>query len=274
MKPIDRFAVMGNPVAHSLSPMIHQQFAAQFGHEITYEKILINEAHFSKQVYGFFNQGGKGLNITLPCKTQAYELCEEVTDRAKAAAAANTLWMEKGRIHGDNTDGIGLVRDLERYFDLNNKSILILGAGGAAAGIIAPLWSKNPAKITLANRTIKKAQALQERFPQIQVCSLTELGAGFDLLINATSLSLEDKTISLPESVWSTKPLCYDLSYKCRTDTAFVKLAKENDCQGMDGLGMLVEQAAESYSIWQGVKPDTVSVLASLKERFNHCIRS
>ncbi|WP_133129931.1 shikimate dehydrogenase [Legionella yabuuchiae] len=269
----DMFAVMGNPIAHSLSPVIHQQFAAQTGQRIMYEKKLIQHGEFEQQVVDFFNSGGKGLNITLPFKTKAYALCEVRTERAEQAQAVNTLWMRDGNLHGDNTDGVGLLRDLGRYLIIRNKSVLLLGAGGAASGVISALLSQTP-KVTVVNRTRSKAESLQARFEHLTVLDFESLDSSYDLIINATSASLDDKTLPIPASVWDGYPFCYDLSYRMACDTPFVALAKAHGCDGIDGLGMLVEQAAESFWIWLGIKPEVQPVLTSLKKSRDDRFRS
>ncbi|GGI84382.1 shikimate dehydrogenase [Legionella impletisoli] len=293
----DRFAVMGNPIAHSLSPIIHQQFAAQTGQTIIYEKRLILPDEFEQQAHDFFKNGGKGLNITLPYKFEAFSLCQQLTERAKKAQAVNTLWMSGGKLHGDNTDGIGLLRDLQRYLDVRTQSILVLGAGGAASGVIPALLSQTP-HVTLVNRTQRKAEQLKTRFPNLTILDydalnlssdfnseasheLTvrsrkseEIGFTYDLLINATSASLLDEPLPIPKSIWKAKPFCYDLAYQLGEDTSFVQAAKKEGCHAVDGLGMLVEQAAESFFIWFGIQPEVQPVLASLKKSRDHSLRS
>ena len=268
---LDTYAVMGNPIDHSLSPIIHHAFAAQTEQRLVYEKICIDPDNFPSQVTDFFKKGGKGLNITLPCKQQAYEMSEVHTKRCEQAGAANTLWMHDGQLHADNTDGIGLLRDLARFIPIASKSILILGAGGAAHGIIGPLLSQRPARIMIANRTLAKAAALKTQFPDIMVCDLVSLsGSGdYDVIINATSLSLAGHTIELPGRLMQTRPFCYDLAYDIRQDTPFVHQAKQSSCQATDGLGMLVEQAAEAFYIWRGMVPDTRSVLSQLRKKIS-----
>lgn len=264
----NRYAVMGNPVAHSLSPFIHQCFSEQTGKQLSYEKMLVTEEAFESQVANFFAQGGQGLNITLPFKQRAFAMADRSTPRCQQAKAANTLWMKEGRLHADNTDGVGLIKDLSRYLDLNAKKILLVGAGGAARGIIAPLLATNIAQLTVTNRTEEKANFLQADFPQITCSRLTELQAEYDVLINATSASLAEKAIPLPVSLLQAATCCYDLAYSAEGETAFVAWAHaQGCCQAVDGLGMLVEQAAESFFIWHGLKPDTMSVLMALKAK-------
>jgi shikimate dehydrogenase len=256
---------MGNPISHSLSPVIHQLFAQQTGITLTYEKIRIDINQFEQQVTDFFAQGGKGLNITLPCKQRAFSMSAEVTPRCLAARAANTLWMQEGRLHADNTDGVGLLRDLSRHISISDKHILLLGAGGAARGILGPLLAAGSAQLTIVNRTPEKAQALQRDFPQAQYCIFADLeGKSYDLVINATSASLDDESLALPDSLMVTKPLCYDLTYSNNKPTTFVAWARAQGCNAMDGLGMLVEQAAEAFFIWHHVMPNTALVLKDL----------
>ncbi len=261
-----RFAVVGNPITHSLSPIIHQSFAHQTKIELSYEKILGDELLFEQQVSAFFIDGGKGLNITLPFKQRAFSMAQQRTLRCQLAGAANTLWMHNNELHADNTDGIGLIRDLTRYIDLSGKRILILGTGGAARGIIHPLWAVNPQAITIASRTVEKAMALQNDFPQIQYASLDTLSGRFDLIINATSASLEGNVVFLPQQVMSQKPVCYDLAYQQAKATPFVDYTKNLGCIAIDGIGMLVEQAAEAFFIWNGVMPKTEPVLELLRQ--------
>lgn len=261
----NRFAVMGNPIAHSLSPYIHHCFAKQTGIELSYERILIPEENFETQVTHFFVQGGKGLNITLPFKQRAFELAALKTPRCQQAKAANTLWMSASQLHADNTDGIGLLRDLVKYQKIEGKRVLLLGAGGAARGIIGPLLEAKIAELTLVNRTEDRAKALQADFPSLKCSRLTELTGQYDLIINATSASLGEANLALPPSVLTSSTLCYDLAYNKDGLTPFVQWARQEGVVGLDGLGMLVEQAAEAFFIWHGVRPETEAVLKSLR---------
>jgi len=261
----NRYAVMGQPVDHSLSPIIHQLFARQTGCVLTYEKIQIKISSFEQQVAQFFSQGGKGLNITLPCKERAFALADHVTQRCFKAKAANTLWRDADGLQADNTDGIGLLRDLAHYIDVQGKHILLLGAGGAARGILAPLLAANPAQLTLANRTPEKAHALCKDFFPATSCGLSDLDGKFDLIINATSASLSDQRLVLPAGIITSTSVCYDLAYNIRVSTPFVQWGQEHGCVTADGLGMLVEQAAEAFAIWHGVIPKVAPVLAYLR---------
>jgi shikimate dehydrogenase len=260
---LKRFAVIGKPIEHSLSPLIHQHFAKQTHLQLLYEKILGDDL-FTRQVLDFFNAKGCGLNITLPFKQKAFALATHKTKRCIAAGAANTLWMEHNQLHADNTDGVGLIRDLSRFMVLREKKILILGAGGAARGVIPPLLETTTNQITIANRSIEKAISLRLAFPDIQIISLANLTGTFDVIINATSASLDEQSIILPRELWASQPFCYDLAYLQKGPTSFVAEAKEKGCQAYDGLGMLIEQAAESFFIWHGIRPDTDSLVTLL----------
>lgn len=262
---LKRYAVMGNPIAHSLSPFIHQRFAEQTGIALSYEKILVPEALFESQVYEFFAGGGEGLNVTLPFKQRAFAMAEGITARCKVAKAVNTLWLSEGQLQADNTDGIGLIRDLATYCELGGKQVLLLGAGGAARGIIGPLLDAGLAGLTLVNRNEEKAKALQTDFIQLKISRLAELKTDYDLIINATSASLTAESLALPQSVLKSTTLCYDLAYSKTGATAFVAWALKQGVQAVDGLGMLVEQAAEAFHIWHGLMPDARAVLQELR---------
>ncbi len=253
-----RFAVVGNPIDHSLSPVIHHHFATQTQINLTYEKIKAEASSFVEQVSNFFEQNGKGLNITLPFKQRAYSLAQEHSERCKRAGAANTLWMKDNLLHADNTDGIGLIRDLSRHVSLAGKRVLILGAGGAARGIIHPLLEKNLAELVVANRTLVNTLGTPCVRPQ-------EITGVFDLIINATSISTIEDFNLFPTSCFSQQPFCYDLSYKHQKTTPFVQYVKGLDCPAIDGLGMLVKQAAESFFIWHGIMPKTQEILDTLR---------
>lgn len=250
-----QFAVIGLPIKHSLSPSIHQGFAKQTKLDLTYIKILGDEVNFEKQVCDFFNAGGKGLNVTLPFKQRAYAMAQERTSRCERAAAANTLWMKDGKLCADNTDGIGLVRDLSHYVAIKATKILLLGAGGAARGILGPLLDCEPHSLVLANRSTEKAERLRLDFPEITCCALTEISGSFDLVINATSANVMDDKVLMPENIFLGQPFCYDLAYQLNQPTAFVTQARHFACKAVDGLGMLFEQAAESFYLWHGIRP-------------------
>lgn len=261
----ERFAVMGNPIAHSLSPMIHQLFAEQTRIQLSYEKINVAEARFEEEVTAFFVQGGHGLNITLPFKQRAFAMAERTTSRCKAAKAANTLWFSAGKLWADNTDGLGFIKDLKNYCDPRGKKVLLLGAGGAARGIIGPLTGEGIAELVLVNRTEEKAKALQTEFNRIKVCRLSDLKIAYDLIINATYTSLTSDQIDWPAVLLKPDTLCYDLAYSKTGMTPFVSWALEQGALGVDGLGMLVEQAAESFYIWNRVRPESDTVLKKIK---------
>ncbi len=268
-----RFAVMGNPIAHSLSPTIHQLFAKQTGLALTYDKIKIDVQRFESQVKEFFMLGGKGLNITLPCKERAFAMSQDRSIEATEAAAANTLWMHEGRLQADNTDGIGFIRDVSRFLSLEGRSILLLGAGGAAHGVLGPLLRENPLMLVIVNRTLERAHELQLKFPKTVAISFDELPKviantepGFDVVINATSAGLQGQALLLPNALMARKPFCYDLAYNRHEATTFVTQVRAQGCEATDGLGMLVEQAAEAFYIWFGIRPDAAKVLATLKK--------
>jgi shikimate dehydrogenase len=270
----DRYAVIGNPVAHSKSPQIHAAFARETGQDLTYEAILAPPDGFEPAVRAFIAAGGRGMNVTVPFKLEAYRLAAVRSARAEAAKAANTLIFTAAGIRGDNTDGLGLVADLKRNLGLAlaGKRILLLGAGGAARGVILPLLEEGPAALTIANRTTAKARALQMEFAPlagtrpIDACGFEELaGRQFDLVVNATAASLVDEAPVLPPGIYAPGALAYDMVYG-KELTPFLRTAQqEGVAQLADGLGMLVEQAAESFFLWRGVRPDTAPVLAQLR---------
>jgi shikimate dehydrogenase len=269
----DHYGVFGHPVGHSLSPFIHGMFARETGENMTYRPYDVAPEQFAERVRGFFDQGGRGLNITLPHKIAAVELVHELTERAAHAAAVNTLAMQGEQILGDNTDGPGLVRDLcdNLRLVITNRRLLILGAGGATRGILAPLLGLEPAALVVANRTAARAEALAAAFADlgtVQGVAFEYIGeAPFDLVINATSASLSGDIPPIPPGAIGPETVCYDLAYG-RSATAFVKWAEGAGCaRALQGLGMLVEQAAESFCLWRGVRPETTGVLAALRER-------
>ena len=258
-------AVIGNPIAHSLSPWIHRAFAEQVNLSLLYEKIQGNNFAFEQQVSDFFSATGKGLNVTLPFKQRAFAMAYRRSERCIKAGAANTLWCEEDRIVADNTDGAGLIRDLSHHFSLINTRVLILGAGGAARGIIHPLLDAQVKQLAIANRSSEPLKHLQAEIPQIDCLSLANLEGEFDLIINATSAGVQDTQLTLPKYILQNQPFCYDLSYKHRGSTPFIDYAQQQSCQAIDGLGMLVEQAAESFYLWHGIRPDTKPILANIK---------
>jgi shikimate dehydrogenase len=271
----DRYAVVGNPIAHSKSPEIHAAFARQTGHDIGYSKLLAPLDGFRSTLETFRAAGGKGINVTVPFKLEAFDLADEVSQRAKDAEAANCLRFDNGRIHADNTDGIGLTRDIGHNlgFRLAGKRVLLLGAGGAAQGVLAPLLEYEPRILTIANRTVEKALRLAETFRHKTVAASSVLcgmgfgelaGHHFDLVINATSSSLLGELPPLPADAFAAGALAYDMMYGA-TPTPFLAFAAAHGAKTSDGLGMLVEQAAESFLLWRGVRPDTAPVIALLR---------
>lgn len=248
------FAVMGNPIAHSLSPQIHQHFAKQTGIVLHYEKIEVSDKSFEHDVANFFKQGGSGLNITAPFKERAYTIAEVKTLRCQKAGAANTLWQINGILHADNTDGIGLMRDLNRYIQINGNRVLLLGAGGAARGVLGELLGANPKILTLSNRSMEKARVLAQQFSNINLQAFHELTPDYDLIINATSINLNQQSLFLPHPILSNSPFCYDLSYNPVGPTHYMQWATSHGSPTASGIGMLIEQAAEAYFIWHGVR--------------------
>ena len=267
----DRYAVFGNPVAHSKSPQIHTLFARQTGEDISYDAILGPVDGFESSVRDFIVKGGRGANVTVPFKEQAFRLSTQQTERAKAAKAVNTLIFSAREIVGDNTDGAGLVTDIQvsQKFLIAGKRLLLIGAGGAARGVIVPLLNESPLSLSIANRTANKARRLAAEFSDdthgaLDSQSFAQLAAqSFDLIINATSAGLDNAVLPLPKSIFAPGCLAYEMVYG--RDTPFMQLARESKARVSDGLGMLVEQAAEAFYVWRGVRPDTALVLQSLR---------
>lgn len=268
----DHYAVIGNPVGHSKSPRIHAAFARQTGQDLEYGRLLGEPGRFTAQVHEFFAAGGKGLNVTLPFKGEAWRLVDESSPRAEAAKAVNTLIaFEGGRLRGDNTDGLGLVRDLQHNwgYELSGKRLLLLGAGGAAQGVVQPLLEPGPERLLIANRTPDKAWDLARRLAHLgplEGCGFAELaGERFDLILNATSAGIGDQVPQIPDGLLASSGWCYDLMYG-DSPTAFVRWGfQQGAVRSLDGLGMLVEQAAESFFLWRGVRPQTGPVIAELR---------
>jgi shikimate dehydrogenase len=274
LKPgVDNYCVMGNPVAHSKSPQIHTAFAQQTGQQIHYQAILVEQGKFSQALDAFQKQGGRGLNITVPFKEDAWKASGSLTMRAERAGAVNTLWFdENGKRYGDTTDGIGLVRDLtiNHNIAVSGKEILVLGAGGAVRGILDPLFDQHPARIVIANRTISRAEELGKAFSdrgELIAVNYDYLnGQQFDLVINGTSASLQGTVPPLPADILRAGACCYDMMY-ANADTPFVGWARNHHAaHAFDGIGMLVEQAAESFYIWRGVRPETRPVIQMLRQ--------
>lgn len=268
----DRYAVMGNPVAHSKSPRIHAAFAQQTRQDLDYGALLVEPGTFRARVAQFFAGGGKGLNVTVPFKQEAWELAHLRSPQAELAGAVNTLLQDPdGRLHGHNTDGIGLVRDITQNHggQLRGASILVLGAGGATRGILLPLLQQEPARICIANRTVGKAEELATLFRKhgkVSAGGFDRLqGQTFDWVFNATAASLQGALPPLPAGLIHARSWCYDLMY-ANEPTIFCRWAQQQGAQrALDGLGMLVEQAAEAFMLWRGIRPDTAPVLRLLR---------
>lgn len=260
----DRYAIIGNPVAHSKSPAIHAEFARATGQDIDYGRIEAPLDGFADAIARFRAAGGKGCNVTLPFKQEAARMAGRLSERARLAQAVNTLRFEDS--FGDNTDGIGLVRDLAGNMgvDLDGKSLLILGAGGAAQGIAGALLAAGLRRLVIANRTLSKAEALAERFPGVSARGYQTLaGERFDVVVNATSAGLAGESPALPAGLLDENTVAYDMVYG--RDTPFLAQARVAGARAVDGFGMLVEQAAESFFLWRGVRPATRPVLAKLR---------
>jgi len=272
----ERYAVIGNPVAHSRSPEIHAAFARATGQPIEYGRLLAPLDGFSGTVQRFRNEGGRGANVTVPFKEEAWRLAEQtgtLSARARAAQAVNTLRFDSSGLFGDNTDGAGLVADLQLNLatPLTGRRILLIGAGGAARGVLHPLLAQHPARLVLANRTLERARELVATVAPadvdvVRASALDDLRGGqFDVIVNATSASLAGESLRLPPGLFAPGALAYDMMYSS-ADTAFMAWARDHGAGRIhDGLGMLVEQAAESFFLWRGVRPDTAPVLAMLR---------
>jgi len=263
----DKYAVFGNPVVHSRSPQIHRAFAAAIGQDLSYEKQLVAIDGFEAAADEFFTAGGKGLNITVPFKQEAYSYAARLTERARRAGAVNTLTLQDdGTVIGDTTDGVGMVRDIVNNlgWQIRAKRVLVLGAGGAVRGILEPLMAEQPQHVVIANRTVEKALQLSKGFAELGYilgCGFDMLpGQEFDLVINGTSTSLTGSMPALPDDLFPAGSACYDMMYAAQP-TPFLKWAQRRGAVTADGLGMLVEQAAESFNIWRQVKPETAAVI-------------
>jgi shikimate dehydrogenase len=265
----DHYAVFGNPIAHSKSPLIHAAFARQTGQDMDYAALLAPLDGFSQAVDAFRAGGGAGANVTVPFKAQAYALAQRRTPRAEAAGAVNTLKFQADGILGDNTDGVGLVRDLSRNlgWTLRGRRILLMGAGGAARGVVLPLLEEGPAELFIVNRTAAKAEDLVRCLPGFAVLAgggYERLeGRRFDGVINATAASLAGDLPPLPEDIFVAGAWAYDMMYG--QETPFMAFARARGAQVADGLGMLVEQAAEAFLLWRGVRPETATVIRMLR---------
>jgi len=271
---MDRYGVIGNPIHHSLSPQIHQLFAEQTLQQIDYQPILV-ELNGLAEALSQFACSMKGLNVTLPFKQDAFQLVHSVTPRAKCAGAVNTIRFDQdGKRWGDNTDGVGFIRDVKHrhQFSLHDKRILMLGAGGAVRGVLSNILQEQPSMLMIANRTEQKANLLANEFSHlgaIEACTFTELkNLKFDMVINATSASLKNEALMLPTHLLNENAYCYDMVYR-QGLTPFLQWAKtEGAAFVSDGIGMLIEQAAESFYIWRGIRPGTNEILAQLKNHF------
>ncbi|MEE9158541.1 MAG: shikimate dehydrogenase [Gammaproteobacteria bacterium] len=268
----DNYCVMGNPVAHSKSPLIHAAFAKQTGESIVYQAIFVERRRFPSALDAFQRAGGKGLNVTLPFKQEAWSLAQHRSQHANRACAVNTLWFdERGERHGDNTDGAGLVKDIliNHSGCIKGRDVLVLGAGGAVRGILEPVLAEGPVRLVLANRTVRKAEELISLFAdlgELRACGYDALNSErFNLIINGTSLSLEGKVPPLPDDILMPGGWCYDMMY-ADEPTAFVRWADAHGAEkALDGLGMLVEQAADSFQLWRGIRPDTGPVIEAIR---------
>jgi shikimate dehydrogenase len=272
----DKYAVFGNPIKHSKSPEIHRAFAVQTVQAMDYSRQLVELDGFNAAADSFFQAGGRGLNITLPFKQDAYSYGSRITPRARRAGAVNTLALQDdGTVLGDTTDGVGLVTDIKDNlgWQIRTKRILILGAGGAVRGVLEPLLAEQPQHIVIANRTVEKALQLSKGFAELGYilgCGLDMLdGQEFDLIINGTSASLQGGMPMLPDSLLAPaseqgKTACYDMMYSAKL-TPFMSWARQRGALAADGLGMLVEQAAESFDLWRGIRPDTSHVIDALR---------
>jgi shikimate dehydrogenase len=270
---MDKYAVFGNPIKHSKSPKIHAEFARQTGELLSYEAILAPIDEFEKTLLDFLHSGGRGANITLPFKEQALLLADELTERAKRAGAVNTVMLlNNGKLLGDNTDGAGLVTDLVRNeVELTGKRVLLIGAGGAARGVIFPLFQAGIAALHIVNRTANKAEELALEFSSIGEVSGSGFDklpvASFDIIINASSASVGNNALPISAAYFEQASFAYDMFYQIE-DTAFMLQAKQHNptIRAVDGIGMLVGQAAESFTLWRNVKPSVEPVLALLKK--------
>lgn len=268
---MDRYCVFGNPIAHSKSPRIHARFAELTGEPVVYEARLAPLDGFAAAVEAFLAEGGKGCNVTVPFKEEAWRLATVRSERAQKAGAVNTLLLDReGRLCGDNTDGTGLVRDLLQNagIALAGKRLLLLGAGGAVRGVLGPLLAECPREIVIANRTVEKAAALASLFAgdgAVSARAFAEVAGSFDVVVNGTSASLQGELPPLPRGVFAPGALAYDMMYGAEP-TVFLRWAAAEGARTRDGLGMLVEQAAEAFRLWRGVTPPTAPVLAALRD--------
>lgn len=270
----DHYAVIGHPVAHSKSPLIHEAFARQTAQDMDYGRILAPLDGFAETVSSMRAAGYRGANVTVPFKLEAFRLASHLTDRAMDAGAVNTLMFTPEGLVGDNTDGVGLVRDIQQNLGIGieAKRVLLIGAGGAAEGVLHPILEQRPSLLVIANRTLDKALSMVKkveergefRYVSVQAHAFEDLqGQAFDIVINATSAGLSDSELPLPEGIFAPNALAYDMMYG--RDTPFMRFACAHQAQVADGLGMLVEQAAESFFLWRGIRPQTAALIASFR---------
>ncbi|MBN8429531.1 shikimate dehydrogenase [Microbulbifer salipaludis] len=268
---MDKYAVIGNPIKQSLSPVIHTAFARETDQKLEYGKLFAEADGFKATADAFFSAGAKGLNVTAPFKLDAFEYADELTERARLAGAVNTLARQPdGTLLGDNTDGPGLVSDIRDHLGwvIEGKKVLVLGAGGATRGTLLPLLKQNPAQLHIANRTASKAERLAEDFAAygaLSASGLDTIPAGFDLIINASAAGLSGERPQIDSSVIGPDCCAYDMVYGAEP-TAFMRWAEPLGARTADGLGMLVGQAAEAFALWRGVRPSVEPVLAMLRE--------
>lgn len=268
---MDKYIVVGNPINHSKSPLIHTLFACQTGQNMDYQCQLVALDGFVTAMDAFFADGGKGCNITVPFKEQAFEYATQLTQRAQLAGAVNTLkHLDDGTILGDNTDGEGLVQDLlQQHVELKDKRILLIGAGGAARGVILPLLAHQPQRLIISNRTLAKAQQLVVLFTEygdVEALSFDDLNEHvFDVVINSTSASLSGDVPAIPVSIINSQTICYDMVYGSAATAFNVWSQQQGAIKTIDGLGMLVGQAAESFMLWRGLRPDAKQVQQELR---------
>jgi len=278
---MDRYVVAGNPVEHSQSPFIHAEFARQTGQVMEYGRVLWPLGSFAESVRALAESGAKGCNITVPFKFDAFHAGQRLTARATLAQAANVLRFDAEGWLADNTDGVGLVNDIERNagLTLQDKRVLLIGAGGAAAGALGPLLAARPRAVVVANRTLDKARALVERHARVaadttelRASTLDASGTGFDVVLNASASSLQGTAVPVSAAVLAPGALALDMMYGAAA-RPFLDWAAAHGARGRDGLGMLVEQAAAAFELWRGVQPDTAPVLAALRARMDNAAR-
>ena len=269
----DRYVVAGNPIKHSKSPEIHAAFAKATGQDLTYSTLMPEVGQFDQTATAFFNDGGLGMNVTVPFKLDAFALAKHATERARLAGAVNTLYLnDQNEICADNTDGFGLLRDVTVNYQVPvaGKRILILGAGGAVRGVLKPFLDERPSEIVIANRTVSKAQALADQFADygnVSACGFDACAGVFDLIINGTSASLSGDLPPVPAEVIGPSTVCYDMMYGAKPTPFMAWALDQGAAQAIDGLGMLIEQAAEAFTIWRGVRPDTTDVTRSIRNQ-------